>query len=330
MSANEISLFNSSVSTVDGNASINNDMENEDVILARLNELRLWQESQRKSLVESQLDQQKMLELEKHKLYALFGLSADESSLQDAGADSTESSFGTHNNQHQQQQQLKMINSVEETPKTNQNHCNPSVEQKSIELKSPSINQLHKIIENLANRSPKRDVQNNHTENTADIPKRPYLKRGEGLKNRFKISPDTFRLDNLPKYKYARRMQKHAQSQKSRKQRHHQEIPTNDTITSTADVGVASTSEGQQNNVKDDGVQNRSQCDDNRKVKETTKRPSPQTLQLKLKSNPTANISKPLSSNDVLHQYKQGKWYCDLKLTQFFLVGYVDTMGYNI
>lgn len=318
MSANEISLFNSSVSTVDGNADINNDMENEDVILAQLNELRLWQESQRKSLVESQLDQQKMLELEKQKLYALFGLSADEFSLQDAGADSTESSFGIHNNQHQQQQQLKMINSVNETPKTNQNNCNPSVEQKSLELQSPSINQLHKIIENLANRSPKRDIQHQHTENTADIPKRPYLKRGEGLKNRFKISPDTFRLDNLPKYKYARRMQKHAQSQQSRKQRHHQEIPTNDTITST--VGVTSTSEGQQNNIKDDCIQNRSQCDDNRKVKDTTKRPSPQTLQLKLKSNPTANIAKPLSSNDVLHQYKQGKckWYCEFKVDTIF------------
>ncbi|EDW85201.1 uncharacterized protein Dwil_GK14523 [Drosophila willistoni] len=34
-------------------------------------------------------------------------------------------------------------------------------------------------------------------------PKRPFLKRGEGLKQRFKISPDELRLDNLPRYKFA-------------------------------------------------------------------------------------------------------------------------------
>ncbi|XP_055309031.1 centromere protein J [Sitodiplosis mosellana] len=308
MAANEISLFNSSVSTVDGNASVNNDIENgmnnEDMILARLNELRLWQESQRKSLVENQLDQQKMLELEKQKLYALFGLNADESSLQDAGAYSAESSFGVQHNQ-QQQQQPRVMNNIYETPKTHLNDSNPSIEQKPLELNSPSINQLQKIIENLANHSPRRDVHHQHEDN-ANIPKRPYLKRGEGLKNRFKISPDAFRLDNLPKYKYARRMQKHAQSQQLRKQRH-QEIPTNDTITSTAGVGVAETFEGQQNNAKDHSIHNRSQSENNRKtVRETTKRPSPQTLQLKLKPNATANKVKPLSSsNEVLHQYNQ-------------------------
>ncbi|KAH8248456.1 hypothetical protein KR032_010824 [Drosophila birchii] len=34
-------------------------------------------------------------------------------------------------------------------------------------------------------------------------PKRPFLRRGEGLKQRFKINPDQLRLDNLPRYKYA-------------------------------------------------------------------------------------------------------------------------------
>ncbi|KAH8330854.1 hypothetical protein KR067_008325 [Drosophila pandora] len=34
-------------------------------------------------------------------------------------------------------------------------------------------------------------------------PKRPFLRRGEGLKQRFKINPDELRLDNLPRYKYA-------------------------------------------------------------------------------------------------------------------------------
>ncbi|XP_055387735.1 calponin homology domain-containing protein DDB_G0272472 [Condylostylus longicornis] len=35
-------------------------------------------------------------------------------------------------------------------------------------------------------------------------PKRRYLKRGEGLKSRFKIDPDSLRLHNLPKYKFSK------------------------------------------------------------------------------------------------------------------------------
>ncbi|XP_017057036.1 uncharacterized protein LOC108098546 [Drosophila ficusphila] len=34
-------------------------------------------------------------------------------------------------------------------------------------------------------------------------PKRPFLRRGEGLKQRFKINPDQLKLENLPRYKYA-------------------------------------------------------------------------------------------------------------------------------
>ncbi|BFF89599.1 trichohyalin [Drosophila madeirensis] len=34
-------------------------------------------------------------------------------------------------------------------------------------------------------------------------PKRPFLRRGEGLKQRFKINPDQLRLENLPRYKYS-------------------------------------------------------------------------------------------------------------------------------
>ncbi|KAH8278612.1 hypothetical protein KR018_006013 [Drosophila ironensis] len=37
----------------------------------------------------------------------------------------------------------------------------------------------------------------------AQKPKRPFLRRGEGLKQRFKINPDALRLENLPRYKFA-------------------------------------------------------------------------------------------------------------------------------
>lgn len=36
-----------------------------------------------------------------------------------------------------------------------------------------------------------------------EIVKRPFLKRGEGLTNRFKVDPDRYKLHNLPKYKFA-------------------------------------------------------------------------------------------------------------------------------
>lgn len=302
MAANDLSLFNSSVSIVEGDISVNNGIEqetiNEDMIMARLNELRLWQESQRKTLEDSQMDQQKLLQLEKQKLYELFGLVPNEST----NAYSTESSFDIGNNQ----------NNVHETPKIQKpDHITP-IDEKSLELQSPSINQLQKIIANMANRSPRarRDIHQK-CQDTSNIPKRPYLKRGEGLKNRFKISPDAFRLDKLPKYKYAQRMQKHAQSRCSRKQRH-QENTTNDTI---AGVGVAATSEEQQNNPNDDCIATR---ENNGKIKEHTKRPSPRTLQLKLKPNTAQQNQLKVASNNVnqfLKQHNQGK---EMLLLLFF------------
>lgn len=39
-------------------------------------------------------------------------------------------------------------------------------------------------------------------EPVANVVKKPFLKRGEGLTSRFKIHPDRYRLQNLPKYKY--------------------------------------------------------------------------------------------------------------------------------
>lgn len=303
MAAHEVSLFNSSVSTVEGN--IHNGMENdaidEDMIMARLNELRLWQESQRKSLEESQIDQQKMMEMEKQKLYAMFGISADDTSYLNAGAGSTNSSFLIQTDAYD----------VHVASKIPINDQKQSIDEKSLELHSPSMNQLHKIIENMANRSPRPD-KHQECKDTSNIPKRPYLKRGEGLKNRFKVSPDAFRLDNLPKYKYARQMQKHAQSRQSRKQRH-QEITTNDTIISTAGVGEATTSEGRQQSYNANDACNQA---NNGKLKElTTKRPSPRTLQLKLKPNKTQQNKLKASSNDVnklILQNNQGKCFNEI------------------
>ena len=43
-------------------------------------------------------------------------------------------------------------------------------------------------------------------ENQYEKPKKPFLKRGSGLTARFKVHPDTFKLQNLPRYKYTDRV----------------------------------------------------------------------------------------------------------------------------
>lgn len=50
-------------------------------------------------------------------------------------------------------------------------------------------------------------LKNNHDDDgEPNIAKRPFLKRGAGLTNRFRIAPDAFNLKKLPRYKYADRI----------------------------------------------------------------------------------------------------------------------------
>lgn len=299
MATNELTLFHSKVTEVPDNVNVNNAIEtdtvDENVLLAQLNQLREWQEAQRQTLLQQQLEQQKMMELEKQRLYNLFGLSANESDLQNDGVCSSESSYF-----------LPCIpnpnarnSDVNDTPYTNARLH----DEKPLELHSPSVNQLQKIIENITIRSPRRDKFPNDDVNVDEIPKRPFLKRGEGLKSRFKISPDAFRLDKLPKYKYAQRMQKHAQTKQSHKQRH-QEITTNDTTAATAVAasnarnGGGVTSEGHQNNTNDKCTQStvQSRCNNiqpNRLVKQTG------GLKLKLPKATSAPNLQRNTLNDV-------------------------------
>lgn len=192
MATNDTPLY-TNITELNANKSINDAIEpeiiDENVILARLNQLREWQESQRKTLLENQLEQQKMMELERQKLYTLFGLSGNESDIQNDGVCSSESSYLLPCIQNP-----NVRNSdVNETPeKLSYTNAKVKNDEKPLELHSPSINQLKKIIENIAIRSPTRE-KIVHELLDDDMPKRPFLRRGEGLKNRFKISPDAFR-----------------------------------------------------------------------------------------------------------------------------------------
>lgn len=314
MAENFLSFFHSITSKSNENVSIHNniggDVGDEEVILAHLNELRQWQESQRKTLSERQSDQQKLLEIEKRKLYELFGLNASDSTLQDATACSSDTSYNLPAS-------VNLHDTDDETPKKSEYANEPALNEKKLhELHSPSINQLQKIVENMAVRSPRHD--RNPNEQIANVPKRPFLKRGAGLKNRFKMSPDAFRLDKLPKYKYAQRMQKHAQLIQSHKKRHHQEITTNDTA-STAGIGVGTASEGHQNNAKAAcTLPSSHQNENNKKSNQNARRPNPKAIQLKLKPSTAPNSDqsklKSLSSDGdavFLHHNKQGKKWTD-------------------
>uniref|UniRef100_A0A1Q3F2G5 Putative t complex protein n=1 Tax=Culex tarsalis TaxID=7177 RepID=A0A1Q3F2G5_CULTA len=111
-------------------------------ILARLEQLKLWQEEQQQVLLQKQIAQRELLNQEQKKMYTILGIDATvpppEQTGQDNVYDSEESEF-------------------EET----------------------NMQQPRKV------------------------PAKPFLKRGEGLKARFKVDPNVFKLDNLPKYKYA-------------------------------------------------------------------------------------------------------------------------------
>lgn len=260
--SNNILTFQSNTNTPIMNNGANNqnsdaetsDVMDENAILAQLNQLRQWQESQRQVLLSSQLDQQRMLEWEKQQLYQMLGVN---STHEENGSPDDTQFVGVDNDDNEE------LNDTDKTIPTHDDDLRtPSHDRRDpsapmqMELQSPSINQLNKIIANLATNTAcqLKPETNNHT----NIPKRRYLKRGEGLTNRFKMPPDAFRLDKLPKYKYVQRVPKHAQPalQNRDKQRHKLNAKcdtksTNDNDDDGGgddadDVGEVITSEGRQ------------------------------------------------------------------------------------
>lgn len=170
----------------------------ENIILDRLKELRRWQEEQRMMLAKNQLDQQKMLNLEKRKLFQLFGVSGmpDDNSFEN-DYDSISIQDGVTANQNNN-----------EFPSSHYDVLR--FDEKEPRLQPQSKQKIKNLVNTSGNRSKSDEQQHNYSHNGA-ITKRPFLKRGEGLKNRFKVSPDAFRLNNLPKYKFANKNTRHAQ-----------------------------------------------------------------------------------------------------------------------
>lgn len=159
-----------------------------DNLLQRLEELRKWQEQQHQILLDKQVSQRELLNMEKQKLYEMFGLSISSEAL-NWSANNTAS----HIAEEQQDDGIEMLDDTE-----------------SDEIAEDPVAIVHEAIVHTTPPKKSNDppVAADIPVNDDVIPKRTFLKRGQGLQARFKVNPDQFRLDKLPKYKYANKHRK--------------------------------------------------------------------------------------------------------------------------
>lgn len=213
----------------------------EEQLFDQLNELRLWREMQQQKLTTNQMSQRQLLNLEKEKLYAMLGLSVnsdpndsdasadDPYVTEDDGESGTEAIY-TVNNAISDEHQHDESDSDEEaiTPNT---EIEMPIKQRAT-LSPLSKPKLPITMQEYPNAM--------ETNDNNQIKKQPFLKRGEGLTNRFKISPDAYRLDRLPKYKYAKRVAQALSKRQPNKQKQQQQQSSRD--------GGSGRGEGQQLN----------------------------------------------------------------------------------
>uniref|UniRef100_A0A182JLJ0 Centromere protein J C-terminal domain-containing protein n=1 Tax=Anopheles atroparvus TaxID=41427 RepID=A0A182JLJ0_ANOAO len=147
-------------------------------ILARLEQLKQWQEQQQQVLLEKHIAQQQLLEREQRKMYEVLGLqkhaTGDGTYEESFEGSDTEPEYEETN----LQAQLAAVRS-KQIPDDDESTMFDS------DLEHPSAQQEEAL------------------QKSSNIPKRPFLKRGEGLRARFKVDPNKFKLNNLPKYKFA-------------------------------------------------------------------------------------------------------------------------------
>ncbi|XP_049529892.1 uncharacterized protein LOC125948148 [Anopheles darlingi] len=158
-------------------------------ILARLEQLKQWQEEQQRALLEKHSAQQQLLEREQQKMYQVLGLQLNQHSMNaddDDDDDEAYSDDGDTESEYEETNLEAQLASERPIPITNNATGNSAYSAVLSEAAYPTANE-----ENLQSAVQKR------------VPKRPFLKRGEGLRSRFRVDPDKFKLDNLPKYKFA-------------------------------------------------------------------------------------------------------------------------------
>ncbi|KAI8129076.1 hypothetical protein FF38_04604 [Lucilia cuprina] len=162
-------------------------------IVKRLEELNKWQEEQKKLLEARQTMQRQMLGLEQQNMYQMLGLQSDQeiSVVQDVQRNVREEDLAANEQEPLEDYEDQ---STEESLQNSQQ-----------EGEEETDNDYHE--KDFEPHSYKTLTSGYETEQGLELhlskPKKPFLKRGEGLKQRFKIDPNEFRLNNLPKYKYA-------------------------------------------------------------------------------------------------------------------------------
>ncbi|XP_050083937.1 centromere protein J [Anopheles aquasalis] len=153
-------------------------------ILARLEQLKQWQEEQQRALLEKHSAQQQLLEREQQKMYQVLGLQLNQHSME---GDDDEEAYSEDDDTESEYEETNLeAQLAAERPIASSHNATGNYSAVLSQDAYPTAGE-----ENLQSAVQKR------------VPKRPFLKRGEGLRSRFRVDPDKFKLDNLPKYKFA-------------------------------------------------------------------------------------------------------------------------------
>ncbi|XP_017856338.1 PREDICTED: transcription activator MSS11 isoform X1 [Drosophila arizonae] len=149
-------------------------------ITTRLAALNRWQEEQKRLLEERQNNQRLMLGLEHRNMYQMLGLLHDDIVDENNGdTNLIENNDKLEQEQGQEQEQQHQPSSIQMVRHAKQDEDEGEKAEQCFQLTDIST-------------SPR-----------PAKPKKPFLRRGDGLKQRFKVDPDQLRLNNLPRYKYA-------------------------------------------------------------------------------------------------------------------------------
>ncbi|KAH8381357.1 hypothetical protein KR093_003039 [Drosophila rubida] len=151
-------------------------------ITTRLAALNRWQEEQKRLLEQRQNNQRLMLGIEQRNMYQMLGLLHGK--LDKIGDNSDDS---LSDNEPQQELEASHVSSIQ-MPRHADYH------QKDLEQDDDEEETEQVGLEFNAHQGSSQSTVK---------PKRPFLRRGEGLKQRFKVDPEQLRLNNLPRYKFA-------------------------------------------------------------------------------------------------------------------------------
>uniref|UniRef100_A0A182JQS0 Centromere protein J C-terminal domain-containing protein n=1 Tax=Anopheles christyi TaxID=43041 RepID=A0A182JQS0_9DIPT len=151
-------------------------------ILVRLEQLKQWQQEQNRVLLEKHIAQQQFLEREQQKVYEVLGLRQHTLDNEDDGG---EESYADDDSEPEYEETNLQAQLAAERQQLQAASGRDDVSIFDSENEQPTAQQMQAL------------------QKTKNIPKRRFLKRGEGLRARFKVDPDKFKLENLPKYKYA-------------------------------------------------------------------------------------------------------------------------------